>query len=401
MRTKFWTDLMQGRYICGLEHNSRNQDAVITGILLSHSNNELNINASFKEVSRLELVKNLSKHQSISLVINTDKVLSKTITAADAEELQLVYTAFPNLNIEAFYYEVLSQGNTHFINVCRKDYVNALVEKYASQKLFIFNFSLGSLSIVNLIQYTNREVIYNANSKIEIENSKITSISKGASVQENYSLNGLSVSSYQLLSFAAALNTLQPSNFLRSNFSAENKRLKNLYQQSRFFNQFIKFGGIVVSAVLIVNFMYFNHYFSKVNDLEQRSEVTTSTKNKILELETLVTKKEQRAKDLLKSNQSKSAFYSHTIMQSLPNTLLLSSYRYQPLLKKIKEEVKIELQYNTILISGASVKSADLSKWIQDLEALDWIDSIAIMDYHNSDSKTSEFKISILIRHDY
>jgi len=395
-----WTYLQYGKHFCGVELSTQNQTEILNATVLLQSKKELNISASFKENTVESLSKKLSKHQHIVLIVNNDKVLSKTIENKQTDALKLVYSAFPNINLEDFYFEVLSQKNTHFINICRKDYINTLVETYAKHQLLILNISLGNHSLSNLVGFLHEKTIYSSNAKITLENDDITQIEKGPAASENYDVNGSSVSNDQLLSFSGALQPILKNISTNTNFSIEKRRLEDSYKQTRFFNLFIKFGGLFVLGLLLINFFFFNHYFDSVNELEQVSEINQVTKNQIIILNETVSKKQKMVDDLLKSNGSKSSFYSHTITQSLPKTILLSDYHYQPLLRRIKEDTSVEISEDIISVSGSSIKSTDFSEWINTLEKMEWIAKVAIVEYRNTSSKKSEFKISILIRND-
>ena len=400
MLNTLWTYLQYGKHFCGIELNTQNQTEVLNATVLLHSKNELNISASFKENTVEDLVKKLPKHQHIVLIVNNDKVLSKTIESKQTEALKLVYSAFPNIKLDDFYFEVLTRTNTHFINICRKDYISTLIETFANHQLSILNISLGNHSLINLVDFLQEKIVYSSNAKIILDNNELIKIEKGSIASESYDVNGSRVSNDQLLSFSAALQPILKNNLTNSNFSTEKNRLEDTYKQTRFFNLFIKFGGLFILGVLLINFFFFNHHFDSVNELEQVSEINQSTKNQIQILNETVSKKKKMVDDLLKSNGSKSSFYSHTIIKSMPKTSLLSDYHYQPLLRRIKEDTPIELSENTITISGTTIKSADFSEWINHLEKMEWISKVSIIEYRNTNSKKSEFKISILIKND-
>ena len=400
MQNTFSTYLLYGKRFCGVEHSSQNADEILNATVLIRSKNELNIQASFVENTVEALAKKLPKHQHIGLVINNDMVLSKTIKTDQSDALKLVYSAFPNIDLEAFYFEVLSQKNIHFISICRKNYIDNLVEDYEKHKLSILNISLGSHGLINLIDFIEHHTIYTSNAKIALEQKAIIEIEKEGVQSENYDVNGIRVTNQQLLSFSGAMETILKNTEVKTNFTTEKNRLKDAYKQTRFFNQFSMFGGVFIFGLLVLNILFFNYYFNAVNALEQESEINKSTKNQIITLNEKVSKKQKMVEDLLKSNGSKSAFYSHTIIQSLPKTMLLTGYNYQPLLRRIKDDASIEISENTIVISGTSIKSAHFSEWINLLEQMEWIAKVTIVRYRNTSSKTSEFKISILILND-
>lgn len=400
MLKTFWNYLQYGKHFCGVELCTNNQTEILNATELLQSKKELNISASFKESTIEGLSKKLKKHQHIVLIVNNDKVLSKTIENKQTDALKLVYSAFPNINLDDFYYEVHSQKNTHIVNISRKDYINTLIETYAKFRLSILNVSLGNLSLSNIIGFIQEKTIYSSNAKITQENDGITQIEKSPIISKKYDVNGISVASHQLLSFSGALQPILKNNRTNTNFSSEKKRLLDTYKQTRFYHLFLNFGGLFVLGVLLINFFFFYHYFESVNKLKQVSEMNQITKNKIILLNKTVSQKQKTANDLLKSIGSKSSFYSHNIVKSLPKTILLSDYHYQPLIRRIREGSPIELYKNTITVSGNSIKADDFSEWINHLEKMEWIDEIAIVAYRNTNSKKSEFKISISINND-
>ena len=110
--------------------------------------------------------------------------------------------------------------------------------------------------------------------------------------------------------------------------------------------------------------------------------------------------KQKMVDDLLKTNESKSSFYVNEIIHSLPTTVLLKELDYQPLQKRIKADKKIELDENTIVISGSSNSSEIFSNWISQLGKMEWVFKVDIINY-GLDSKTvSDFTIKIKLKND-
>ena len=396
MLIRFWTYLQYGNRFCGIEHTTRNGEDIIYGSILKKSGKELNTELTFEVKTIDDLSKKLNRHQHLVLAINNDKVLSKAIENEQDDVLKLVYKAFPNINLDDFYFEILSQKNRHFITLCRKDYVNSLIEAYSKLKLSIIDISLGNNLIGNISSFLSDERICSSNSVIKIENSQVTQIKKDNVTIKDYDINGLTISNLHLLSFSGALQTVLKSSSTKSNFFAEKEHLITNYKQTRFFNLSLKLGGLFILVLLLINFFVFNYYFNKVNDLKQISEINQSTKSKIAKLINTVSKKQKMVDDLLRSETSKSSFYCDIIIHSLPSTILLSEFNYQPLLKRIKPEKNIELKENSIIILGSSNNSEDFSNWIGLLEKKKWINKIDIIEYGVSSPNTSDFKINII-----
>lgn len=400
MLKKIFTYLQYGSHFCGIEHTSKNGVDTIHATVLKQSKTELNIESTFQSANIEDVVNKLPKNQHAILIINNDKVLSKTIESENNEPLKLVYKGFPNINLEEFYFEVLSEKSKHFISLCRKDYIQSILEDYSKKKVSVIDISLGNNLVSILKSYVKTISISTSNSTINLEDNRITQIEKVEVKPEDYEINGLRVSNEQLLSFAGALQSVIKNTSTETNFVARKESLTNDFKQTRFFNQFLKFAGIFILGMLLINFFIFNNYFNQVNELKQVSEVNQSTKQRIITLKESVSKKQKMVDDLLKSNGSKSSFYSNSIMQSLPNSVLLSDLNYQPLQKRVKADKDIELEKNSITLSGASNDSAVFSNWISQLDQKEWVIKVDIIDYGSSTNTNSDFKIKIVLNDD-
>tara|TARA_R110000796_G_scaffold114842_2_gene226775 strand:+ start:303 stop:1505 length:1203 start_codon:yes stop_codon:yes gene_type:complete len=386
-----------GNRYCGIEHYSNNGRDVLQLCLLKQSKKELNIKLATKVETIEEASKKLSKNQHVVLVINTDKVLSKTIESEQNDALKNVYKAFPNINLDDFYFEVLSEDNTHFISLSRIDYIESILKDYLEHNIHIIDISFGNTIISTVKSFIESSTIYTSNAITTVKDSYIVQIKKDEIEPHNYDVNGSTVSNDQILSFSGALQSLLKNSVTKTNIENKKISLTNDFKHVRFFSQFLKFGGLFVLTLLLANFFFFHHYFNKVNDLKQVSEINQSTKGQILDLDETVSKKQKMVDDLLKSNGSKSSFYTNSIIHSLPKSVLLSEFNYQPLLKRIKADKTVELERNSISILGASSNSDTFSNWIAYLEREDFINRVEIIDYGSATTNVSDFSIKIIL----
>lgn len=400
MLNKILKYLKYGNRYCGIEHYSDNGNDILQVCLLKQTKNELDVDSVFQVESIEDATKKLQKNQHVTLVINNHKVLSKTIESEQNDALKIVYMAFPNINLEDFYFEVLSENNIHFISLCRKDYINSIIESYSKRNSFIVDISLGNTIISAVKSFINDDKVHTSNAIVAIEDNHIVKINKNETEHHTYNINGLTIPNDQLLSFSAALQSVLKNSTSKINFEAKKLLLEDDFNNARFFNQFLKFGGIFILILLLANFFFFNYYFDKVNELHQVSEINQSSKTQILKLDEAVSKKQKMVDDLLKSNGSKSSFYSNSIIHGLPNSILLSEFNFQPLSKRIKTGKIIEPDENTISISGTSNDSELFSIWLNEVEQEDWVEKINIIDYGKATSNSSDFKLKLVLKDD-
>jgi len=401
MITKLKTYFQFGNRFCGIEHSTKAGQDTIVAYVLKKQKSKIITDSVFKENTVKDISKRLTKKQHAVLIINNENVLSKTIESEQNDNLKLVYKAFPNINLDDFYFEVSHQNSIHFISLCRKEYIDTIIRDYNNNSISIIDISLGNTLIASITGFTSIDIITSSNAIIQLDNKKIQSIKKTEvpSVSQ-YNINGLKTSNEDILSFSGALQSAIGDSNSNTNFETTKLELLKAYTNARFFSQFTKIAGVFILVLLLINFLFFNHYFNQTESLKQTSQVNQNTKQKIITLNKSVSKKEKMVDDILKSNASKSSYYANAIVQSMPNSITLSGLHYQPLQKRIKPSKKIELNYNTITITGDSNDKPVFSMWVDLLETKNWIYNAEITDYSDTSSSLSSFSLKININND-
>jgi len=399
MQKRLTTYLQYGNRFCGIEHTSKKSEDIIHATLLKKTKSEVDIEACFLEKSIKNIAGKLPKNQHVYLVINDDQVLTKSLKNEQNEGINLVNNAFPNINISDFYFEIIHQDKISFISICRKEYIDKLINKYYDNNIHVISFSLGHSILSNTINYIENGSIFTSNANVLTDNNFIKTIDYVEQMQheEDYNINGLNISSLYLLSLSGALLGFLNNFASTINYQDKKSSLLNTYNQTRFFNQFLKIGLAFILGVLLINFLFFNFYYNQVNSLSEISQLNQTTKTNIIKLKEQVNKAQKTTEDLLKSNASKSSFYTNAIVNSLPNSILLSDINYQSLKKNIKPDKPIELNLNTIIVSGESNNSSQYSEWIVFLENMSWVEKVTVETYNDSKSLTSSFSIKINI----
>jgi hypothetical protein len=396
MKEKIIAYLKYGNRFCGIEHTQKGGKDILYGSVLKRKNKQLDLETSFETESIDGLKSLIPRGRAINLVINNSSVLTKRVISRGKEVQKIVYEAFPNIKIEDFYFQAILTGKYSFVSICRKSYVDDLLNKYQVKGLLVIDFTLGNLICSTLVEFLDLPKVESSNAVISLENKTITDITfDGLSSTSNYTLNGLDIKNNELLSFAGALNLLLKDQTLQSSFSDLKKELNIAFNQKQFASQFPKIVLSTLFIILLINFLFFNHYYNEVNTLRETALVVETSKEKLLLLNEKVEKTEKMVNDVLKSSSSKSSFYVNDIVKELPDHILLKEFNYQPLLKRIKEGKPIDNQKNVILISGQTNKQALFSQWISKLENKSWISSIDIFSFEDSNNNLSNFTIKL------
>lgn len=401
MFKQFKTYLSYGNRFCGVEHGCHNGQEAFYATVLKRNKKNVSVENYFEGTDFEGIVSRLNKKQPVFLVANNDHVLTKRIESAQTEALKLAHNAFPNINLDDFFYEIISQGTSHLVSICRKAYVEGLVLDYKGHGFPVIGISLGNGLVAGIASFLDSASIVTSNACITMDMGVVASIEK-KNIEDIvfYNVNGLRANNFQLLSLAAALDIILERFQPMTNFGTFKLSLKNDYRQTRFFSVFIKFGLLFILCGLLINFFVYSLYFEDVNALQQTSQMNQTIKLKLLELSESVNKSQKMVNDMLKGNSSKSSFYVDAIIQGLPSTILLTDLNYQPLLKRIKSGQLVVIDNNTLLVSGESSHSASFSKWIADMEAIDWIRKVEILHYEDASALVSSFSLKLIIDHD-
>ncbi|GAB1856177.1 general secretion pathway protein [Flavobacteriaceae bacterium MHTCC 0001] len=393
------TYLTFGNTFYGIEQTNNDGGDTFYVTILKKRKKQLDVEKSFNTNSIEHLTSEIPKQQHCFFILNNNQVLTKATEITEKIELsKLAAKAFPNINLNDFYCEISVQGESAFVSICRKAYVNDILEKFKDAGITVIKVSFGNAIISCVSTFLNDDAIYSSNAMIGLQNGTIASIERKNNLNTyNYDINGLETSNYNLLSLSGALNIILREFNPITNFKTLEEQLYKTFVESRFFNLFFKTGLISILTILILNFFAFNFYFKKANHLKQAFQINESSKQNLTQLNTAVNTSQKMVDDLLKSKSSKSSFYVNSLIQNLPESVLLNDLNFQPILKRIKPSKPILVDTNSITISGESNNSNAFTKWLIQLESLNWINKVAILSYEDITNSKSAFSLKLNI----
>ncbi len=392
------TYLYYGNTVYGIELLESSDGFAWNGTVIKKAKDEVDIDKTFQTDSIDSLPEYVPKNRAISLVINTKDVLYKYIESNQKEEETLINIAFPNINIAEFFYQINSNGSNVHIFLCRKIQLEKIVNKFTALKYPVVEVNLSNFLAQHLHLFSENKTFKTSNSVISIEGNSIKNIKRKnlGDIKENYGFKGLSVSNHHLLSFLASISLLLNFEPLYTNLVESNKKLQKAYLQERFFKLFSNFAIAFLLISLLINFIFFNSNYTAVQELQETSKINSDTKNSINVLNAEVEKKQLIVENIMNSSSSASSFFLNEVIHSLPPTVLLTEFDYQPLEKRIRKEKPVEFTNNSITISGTTTEREGFSYWIYELEKMDWIKKVSILNYGDIEDST-EFMIKLEI----
>lgn len=390
------TYLFYGNTVYGIELIESSNGSILNGTVLMKTKNEVDIYKTFQTDSIDSLPEYVSTNKAISLIINTKDVLYKYIDSNQKDEETLINIAFPNINIVEFYYQIISNDSNVHIFLCRKIQLEKIVDQFTALKYQVVEVNLSNFLAQHLHLFSENKTFKTSNSSISLEDDSIRNITRQnfVDIKEDYDFKGLSVSYHQLLSFLASISLLLKFEPLHSNLIESNKNLQKAYLQERFFKLFSNFAIAFLLISLLINFIFFNSNYTAVQELQETSKINSNTKNSINALNAEVEKKQLIVENILNSSSSTSSLFLNEIIHSLPPTVILKEFNYQPLEKRIRKEKPIEFTNNSITISGTTSEREGFSYWVYELEKMNWISKVSILSYGDIEDNT-EFIIKL------
>lgn len=397
MLNKLLKHIKYGSLYGAIEHQKYEDGEKLALLLLKKKKNEFEIEKQNQFNSFNEIIKSINKEQHLYLIVNNNHVLSKSITKI-LNENKAVLSAFPAIKIKDFYYEVLQLETMTHVSICRKEYINELMHSYKNQHINIIGFSLGNSIIGTIIPFISNSTFTTSNASIVANANDLVSIEfKNNATEIPYIVNGITISNNYMLSLAGIIKYYTNQNTTIANFREDNLLSSKSYTQKRFFNIGLKIGLGLLFLLLFINFILFDFYNNKITILTEKTQINLASKekNRILYKELEIKKK--LIDDIVNSTSSKTSLYFDQLGASIPATILLNSIEYQPVLKNIEEDKKVELNKNILLIKGISMKGEDFSNWIKNIENKSWVKSVNIVEYGTGKKIKTSFELKAIL----
>lgn len=393
---KLRTYLKEGFTYNGLEISETEGKASYFLLKLKKSKDELVLTDKIELEDLGGLPNSIKKNSSIFLCINTSTILTKKVEGVNSNNPEaIVSQAFPGLDLNKYYYQVFARSSESIVTISNKEPIDAFLLKLKDLKIQVSKFSLGISAIENILPYLESGTVSISNKQLVLKNGGIDEISASSTQSEQqYSVNGLELSNFHLLSFAQILGHLS-GKVHTTNFEDVCAGLQWESKNHRIFNQVLKYSLAFFIVLLLANFFIYDIYHEKVGELNAAMDATSSQKDELTLLGESVQRKQERVETLTASANSKATYYLDLFAKNIPTSILLTGIKYQPLAKPVRETKPIMLEEETMLVSGISKSVNDFSFWIEELERSGWINSVETLDYDYISKDTSNFLLEI------
>lgn len=380
-----------GTRYTAIEYAEKN---IFNFLQLVKKKNELLIHEKNQFQKEVDCIQHLKNEKHAFLIVNNEEVLSKKIDFLKNDNAYALKTAFPNIKIRDFYYEVYHTPLASFVSIIRKSYIDALLEKYTKNGIAIIDFSLGNLALQNIKTFIEVPTVYTSNKIVSFEEQELLHIEEATIKKSKYTINSLEVSSDNLLTLSGIL-----SYYSGRKISILSNQLYQNYIQKRQFTVGLKSALGFLLTILLLNVLFFSNYRDQLNILSEELELTKTYKQQLLSLQENVDQKNKLAESITTASTTEISKIIEEIAVSVPNRVLLNALKYQPLESTMKDQKELLFNESTILIKGISRNNLDFSNWTSFLERKAWVKNLTILDYGKGkkSNTSSSFELQIKI----
>jgi uncharacterized membrane protein/Tfp pilus assembly protein PilN len=390
-----------GSKYCGIEYNSAPEgDVYISGLTAIRKKEEFEVEKTFQTGSPEECAEKIPKNQHAFLCITGNHVLIKS-TGIKEPAIKVVTSAFPNVDLNDFYYEILQTTSGSIVALCRREQVHQIIASFQEHHIRIIGFSLGFFSIQSLLKVIESKAISLSSYNITSDGEKITYFERAEKKQEmaSYTLGDTEVNSEFLIPLSAVIN-YEGTYHSVTNFDNKNLELKKEHHQKVFFNKGMATAVTLLLVMLLINFILFSSYYSELQQMTGKYELEISQKQAYSEKYQDILEKEKIVGNIFNNSNSRSSFYLNRLMVNKPASVVFKNFTYQPLLKKVKEKEPISFEQNVIRILGESKNEGEFSQWIKDLEESSWMREVKVSHFSYSSPGTSDFLLTLKLAED-
>tara|TARA_B100000678_G_scaffold104244_1_gene87143 strand:+ start:29202 stop:30410 length:1209 start_codon:yes stop_codon:yes gene_type:complete len=345
-----------------------------------------------------------SKAKEVShahLILVSEQVLIKKVNAVNSTKnlSTQVNQAFPNLNLEEFYYQILNTGSFSYIAIVRKQYAESIIKYYESLGIAIINLSLGfscASTIFPLIDKENKAKLDVYPYTLDFNEDQLTGFTYDAySEAIHYAIGSDQVQNTELINVGAFTTYLETS--VNSNIDSLTHNLQLAFSQKKILVTGIPSGFAILFIILIINTLVFTSYYNKLDNIRinQQQELTRLHQSQNLQ-KVMDSLKVQLAQIQPQSGRNPSKI-TNTIIAYIPEEIRLSRLAYQPLEKQIAPEKPLDLVLNSVIINGSTKDQTAITRLINNLEVMEFTQE-AVLNNLQLNKGIYEFAINLRLK---
>ncbi|WP_435261213.1 hypothetical protein [Tenacibaculum sp. nBUS_03] len=334
----------------------------------------------------IEKVKKFTNSKEVLLLFNGEKILYTVNVDLFKSTIHQFYTT-----------KYLSNEDREFLALARKEEIDKIIVSFLNLDISIIDVYFGgfSVSLFYKQNFNDSEfktsyfsLLFGEKDCLEVQ--KITSSFVEEEIEE---------SKEGTIALSLVYDYFYPSEKLFSNYENQVITANKIESGHKF--QFQFYGKIALSIVFLLMLLS----FGITKFFENQNQKLESKLNYLIKEEALLNKlhKEKNKKEeILRTsgflNTYGITYWVNTIIQDIPESILLSELEVFPMKQVLKENKKIVLEGNQIMVKGISFNENKFKIWAKKLTDRNEIFKIEIVNYSQKKSQEVKFELKIQLQ---
>ncbi|MBB2143999.1 hypothetical protein GM921_00750 [Pedobacter sp. LMG 31464] len=339
----------------------------------------------------------LPKTIPIALVMTGAGILLKksTIDNGDEHEQLLFKRAFPSLERDEFYNQILVQGDICHLSISRTLWIDELLLRFERAELNVLQVSIGPLVATQVFGQLNRygnEILFDRHHFTINEQKDLISyqVNSGSEDIHELKIEGHIISAKSILAYAAAFQFLlhEKIRSITANVASVHNALDkySAHQHIRRYGLLTLFSSF---GLLLVSFILFFYYNQQNAVLLQQVGAKANSLSDVEMLTATIARSEQQLKQLRWNGGYAPANLIDEMVIDLPKQLQLKTIE----IKALQQENSLT---NQIRVTGSTNDLQAMNNWMFLLKQHAWVKEVKLINYElPADEKDHQFNLSI------
>ena len=308
----------------------------------------------------------------------------------------------PNILIDDYLIELdETNAGEKLVALCRKEQLESILGEDTFQHIPIHGISLGFIEIGKYLPLFAEQIKsfeFEGNC-IHFKSNEILEIRKNTSVNDtDYFFADKQRKAPEILALAAGLTYFTGRTWSTFQITDIKVKIKE-FTAERLSSFILYYLGAAMFVLLLLNFLLFDHYNTKRDQLGIESSGIATIKTEISKLKTDLNVKKQFIQQNNIPDNFAFAFYTDRLASLVPEGVGFTELSVCPPTNKVKEDKVIGFQANTIRLIGTADNSTTFSIFLEKINKSSWVSKIKKQVYtENSENDNADFELEILLK---
>ncbi|MDX2362475.1 MAG: hypothetical protein QNK23_16830 [Crocinitomicaceae bacterium] len=349
------------------------------------SEGTLDVRQRFDDLN--ELILHYGKDIAYHIHVSGTGILTRKLNSVPNIEEELIISGNPN----DFHFTRYDDQQTTVASFFRKELIEECLLEIVERKVHLLGLTSGLVPLLIL----NEELSIDFSWIIRKKNDEILRFERNDQPQVRSEFNENHYSEYELLVQAIHYSLRN----VDERFSvSENEAYAKARVNFRQFKQFKVLGiGLLIGILLslIVNYLYQNSLNTSVAQLELDLSLSNDNLALMDRLEQELDRKEQLVLSAGVNSSRFLSLYLDEIGASVPKQINLIEMNLFPIIGKLKDKRKVEIDQNSIVITGSTIGNETLDDWMEQMDRFEWVAAIELINYQKDENDRADFTLTI------